>query len=88
MIDTTENETPQRNHVVTIVIGADDVESVMRAVKFLETDFYLHGVRGHILGGPDYGLTVDVQINEEVTHESYFAAVDDFLRREKDESHD
>ena len=73
------NDAPKRNHVVVIRIGADGPEEVMRALRNLETDFIMEGLRSLTLGGPDYGMDVSVTINPDVTHESYFAAVDEYL---------
>lgn len=77
------SDAPKRNHQVTIVIGADGPEEVKRALRFLSTDFYMYGVRNTMTGGPDWGATVDVEVNPEITHESYFTAVDEWLKAQE-----
>lgn len=77
------SEAPERHYVVTIIIGADGEEEVKRALSFLSTDAFLYGVRDHTLGGPDYGVTMTIKINEGVTHKSYFDAVEQWLAEEE-----
>lgn len=62
---------PRRRHVVTIVIGADTEEDLAEALMQVTEETSSEGV----MGGPRFGYYMTSTVDESVTHESYFAAL-------------
>ncbi len=78
-------EQPERRHVVATKIGADTWDDVIGALNDILSAL-MTGCPGVSLvsGGATHSYVVRDRVNPDVTHDSYFAALDEFLAKEDD----
>lgn len=73
----TAEDNPKRSHVVTLKIGADTWEDIMTALQAVMHD---QGTDGPfpttISGGSTFGYVWEYDHDPDITHDSYFQAVE------------
>lgn len=82
-----ENKGPQRRYELNLKLGADSWDYVLRALHQIEIDLSrLAPIRtelGHdyesVSGGPDYGTSIKIKFDADMTHEKYFEQLDQWL---------
>ena len=80
-------EQPERRHVVAIKIEADTWDDVLRALTDALYAFGEGGPGVIVSGGwgHNYVILARDKTNPDVTHDSYFAALDEFLAKDSEE---
>lgn len=75
---------PHRRLEVKLNLNADDYEAILSTLRQILFD--LDGLEGRgyssVSGGPDASYILDIQFDPEVTHESYFEALNLYLKHE------
>lgn len=76
-------DVPVRRYSMTLNLGADSMEDLIRALDQLAFDFARHKELQQnyhmVSGGPDYGYSLDIAFDPEMTHERYVEAVNAYL---------
>jgi hypothetical protein len=79
-----DNTAPSRRFELTIRISGDDWASVLRMLGDYAQHVAEHGPKcDRVTGGYDSGAYVRVEERPDVTHDSYFEALDLYLSRER-----
>lgn len=81
------NKGPQRRYQLELNLGADSWNDLLRGIHQLEIDLSrLPPIRtelGHdylaATGGPDYGASIKIKFDPDMTHEKYFELLDQWL---------
>lgn len=77
-------EAPRRAYVLTLEIGADSRDELCAALRQLEFQVHADQLTSGVSGGPGSGYTYNLIVDESITHDSYFAAVDAWLDEQKE----
>lgn len=77
---------PRRRLEAVIRIGADDIHELVRAIDQISFDVDRGTVRC-VSGGPSSGWFIEITEDESVTHDSYFKALNAYLKRQNDKIH-
>lgn len=71
---------PRRAHVLQLEIGANTTEDMIGALRCFITSLERGELSGSgVSGGPSFGWSYDLSIDESWTNDRYFAAIDDWL---------
>lgn len=70
---------PERRFVMELKLGADDRESVIRALNQIVFSLEHEGSIGSVSGGWDSGWVWSLRENPGVTHDSYIEALNAYL---------
>ncbi len=77
MHDEEHNKKPRRRVVLTLVLGADDRDAMIRSLQSIALEMQRGHLRGDATsGGYSDGYTLRVTEDPDITHDSYIAAID------------
>jgi len=71
---------PKRAHSIRIEAGADTQDDLVYALEQIIFDIR-RGSRGSVSGGYSTNWIVEYEVDKAMTHDQYFALIDDYLRR-------
>jgi len=75
-VSTADNPAPRRRVVLTLNVGADEMDAVPHALRQIAWDIE-RGSRGPcVSGSPSVGWNYVIDEDTSITHESYFRAID------------
>lgn len=84
MTDAGDDVTPKRRFVLAMEWGADDRRSLAQALRHIAFEIESERSSGRVTSGaPSDGGHYELRENPDVTHDSYFAAVDAWLAARK-----
>lgn len=77
---------PTRRYKMTLVLGADDWQELCNALDQIHTDFILRrepitANYNGVSGGPASGWTIDIRVDDTMTHERYFEELNAYIER-------
>lgn len=71
---------PRRAYVLDLKIQANTKADLLGALQMFRTDLARGELSGHgVSGSPSFGWIYDLDIDESITKEAYFAALDEVL---------
>lgn len=70
---------PQRRYVMTLKLGADSIEELCSALQLIAFDIDAENVRQSVSGGCGAGWNYDIAENEEMAHDKYVEALNEYL---------
>ena len=77
-----EVKPPERKHIIDINIEADSEEELIAHLEHVLFTFKTSGIsRSSVSGGYSTGHIITYRVNEDVTHESWAKALDEYLGR-------
>ena len=78
------NPAPERRFVLTLTWGADDRRALAHALRHIAFEIESESTSGRVVSGaPSDGGHYDLRESPGVTHDSYFAAVDGWLKEKQ-----
>lgn len=78
---------PRRAYVLELKIGADSRNDLIGALRQLEFLIEAEELTAGVSGGYGSGYTYKLDVDESITHESYMAAIEQFLTKAKENEH-
>jgi hypothetical protein len=79
---TQDEEVPKRRYEITVRVGADDWDSAMMLLRDFCEHIPEHGEKCSLVsGGPTAGGSVMIEHRPEVTHDRYFAQVEEWKKK-------
>lgn len=79
------SEAPHRACVFELKMGADSRDALIDALREIEFEIAAEMLTEGACGGYSAGYTYKLSVDESITHESYFVALDKYLAEKKNE---